>query len=94
MLFDCDHPDVQRLTPRAASEETAGWLLELAWASSVGELPIEYNCLVGYEGYDMSAAKALHFTDGTPFEIETVNNAPSAIVEEYRRYLYPPKLDC
>ncbi len=42
----------------------------------------------------MTAAKALHFTDGTPFEIETINNAPSSIVEEYRRYLYPPKLDC
>jgi hypothetical protein len=69
MLFDCDHPDVMRLTPRSVSEESAGWLLELQWASSVGELPPEYNHLVGYGG-DLSTAKALHYTNGTPVELD------------------------
>ena len=40
-------------------------LHEFAWASTIGDLPAEYNAMVNY--YKFNSPKAVHFTDGGPW---------------------------
>jgi lipopolysaccharide biosynthesis glycosyltransferase len=69
ILFNCGHPANRILTPEYV--ETAKALHGLQWLSDdlIGELPKEYNCLVGYS--EPRQAKIVHFTQGMPIFPET-----------------------
>lgn len=62
MLFDCGHPDNRKLTPEFV--ERADNLHTISWTDAVGDLPAEWNHLVGYD--EPKAAKLVHYTQGTP----------------------------
>lgn len=62
MLFNCGHPDNAKMTPDFI--ETAQNLHTISWTDAVGDLPAEWNHLVGYD--TPKAAKLVHYTQGTP----------------------------
>lgn len=68
MLFNCGHEDNKRLTPEYI-ETTQDPLHQISWTESIGELPAEWNHLVGYD--KPSAAKLIHYTQGIPAFPET-----------------------
>lgn len=70
MLFDCAHPRNRALTPEFV--ETASDLHGIAWLPGdlIGDLPREWNHLVGYDP-PRPDAKGLHFTQGLPIFPET-----------------------
>lgn len=59
----------KRLTP-AYIEDTRNALYDMKWAETVGDLPKEWNHLVGYEPPNPEA-KVVHFTQGIPCWPET-----------------------
>lgn len=71
MLWNCAHPGARELTPEFIGAPDTTWadLHRFTWLddSEIGELPKEWNWLVGYykEPKDGSP-KLLHYTDGTP----------------------------
>lgn len=67
MLFNC--AKCQALTPEYIE---GGSPQSLEWAGDVGELPREWNHLVGYD--KPKAAKLVHFTQGLPCFPETQND--------------------
>lgn len=69
MAFNC--AKCQTLTPEYV--ETSPNLFSLSWASEVGELPPEWNHLVGYDQRS-AHAKLVHFTQGIPCFEETRND--------------------
>lgn len=72
MLFNCAHPDNERLTP--AYVETADNLLGLGWTDRAGKLPRDWNHLVGYDpepyvidnGDMPPVPRIIHYTKGIP----------------------------
>ena len=70
MLFNCAHYKNQVLLPEYVENEKnlhgLGWLDE----KYIGELPLEWNHLVGYD-IPCPDAELVHFTQGTPFHPET-----------------------
>lgn len=69
MLFDCEHPDNAVLTPEYV--EKAAGLHQIGWTPFVGDLPSEWNHLVGYDP-PRDDAKLLHYTQGIPAYPETL----------------------
>lgn len=65
MLFDCAHPSNRILSPEYI--ETAEKLHSLSWLKEgeIGELPPEWNHLVGYDA-PRHDARLVHFTQGIP----------------------------
>lgn len=65
MLFN--NGKCRALTPETVNMNSGKWLHQFEWTSDVriGELPIEYNHLVG-EYEENPDAKIVHFTLGTP----------------------------
>ena len=61
----------RRLTPDAIDDERYN-PLGLGWAESIGELPAEWNHLVGYDDPNPHA-RLVHFTQGVPAWPETMN---------------------
>jgi hypothetical protein len=53
------------LTPFRVNEYEAMWLHRFEWATHIGELPVDFNHLVGY--YSNENPKAVHFTNGGPW---------------------------
>ncbi len=70
ILFDCDHAANECLTPEYVSVahnlHSLNWLIE----DQIGDLPREWNHLVGYD-QPRKDAKAVHFTQGLPIFAET-----------------------
>lgn len=66
MLFNCEHPDVLTLTPEYVNNATGLELHQFKWTESIGELPKEWNWLVGEYDYNPNA-KLVHFTVGGPY---------------------------
>ncbi len=77
MLFNCEKCKV--LTPEFIENEKA--LMACGWAETVGELPPEWNHLVGYYPPNPDA-KLVHFTQGIPCFDETYNDEHG---EEWRK---------
>lgn len=75
MAFNCDHPDNRKLTPEFI--ETAAALHKISWTDAVGNLPPEWNQLVGYDP-PREDAKLLHFTQGVPAYPETIGGGYAA----------------
>lgn len=65
MVFNCWRQPVRNLTPQIVNTASGKYLHQFEWAQSVGELPIEYNHLVG-EYEPNPKAKIIHYTLGTP----------------------------
>lgn len=65
MLFNCERCTV--LTPEFVQEDES--IMKLNWAQKVGDLPPEWNHLVGYD--DPKQAALVHFTQGIPCHPET-----------------------
>jgi hypothetical protein len=88
MLFNCEHPEVRSLTPDVVSEQLPSYLHGLQWASdeNIGEVPIDYNFLVGYYDSKGIVPKVLHFTNGTPLH-EGYEDCEFA--EEFLKYVQP-----
>lgn len=65
MVFNGHRQAVRRLTPEYVNRASGMDLHQFKWANSVGELPSEWNHLVG-EYKPRSDAKIVHYTLGTP----------------------------
>jgi hypothetical protein len=48
MVFNCEHPDNAVLTPEYI-EKTTDKLHAISWTESIGEIPSQWNHLVGYD---------------------------------------------
>lgn len=85
MLFNCGHQLTKRLDLQYINRGEPESLHRFYWAGmpNVGELPVEYNYLVGYYADDIHP-KALHYTDGTPFYHEYPKGTPHA--ERWREF--------
>lgn len=66
MLFNCGHPDCRNLTPKFVNTASPKDLHRFHWTDNLGELPIDWNWLVGEYKYNPSA-KNVHFTIGGPW---------------------------
>jgi hypothetical protein len=70
MLFNCDHPSVQDLTPEVVNRESGAYLHRMQWAADdeIGALPVDWNWLEGWnEKPTQGTPKAVHFTRGGPW---------------------------
>lgn len=67
LVFNCGHPSAKKLSLQAVNNESPAWLHRIQWAddSEIGEIPYQYNYLVGY--YDSNDGKVFHYTDGGPW---------------------------
>ena len=78
ILFNCGHPANRQLTPEYC--ETSPGLHKLSWLVDrelIGDLPREWNHLVGYCS-PRTDAKLVHFTQGMPIYEETSGSEYSA----------------
>lgn len=76
IMYNCSHPSNKILTPEFI--ETAENLHGISWLKDeeIGDLPPEWNRLVGYDEV-LDDAKLLHYTQGVPVFPET-QNSPKA----------------
>ena len=68
MLFNCQHFDCKRLTPKVVNEADPAFLHRFQWTQddSIGSLPLEWNWLVGEYDYNKDT-KNVHWTVGGPY---------------------------
>lgn len=70
MLFNCEHPSTQKLTPDVIHRESGAYLHRIQWPTDkeIGMLPVEWNWLEGWNEKPASGyPKAVHFTSGGPW---------------------------
>lgn len=70
MLFNCDHPSVQSLTPEVVNRESGAYLHRMQWAADgdIGAIPVDWNWLEGWnEKPAHGTPKVVHFTRGGPW---------------------------
>ena len=70
MLFNCDHPSTQKLTPAVVNSESGAYLHRFQWAADdeIGELPVAFNWLEGWhDKAETGDPRAVHFTRGGPW---------------------------
>ena len=69
MAFNCDHPANDRLTLEMVNSLPGRDLHRFCWLEDgeIGELPKEWNALIGEDGYDIDTAKIAHYTLGGPW---------------------------
>src|SRR5690606_26662409 len=69
ILFNCGHESVKKLTPELVNKESGAYLHRFEWLQdeNIGELPIEWNYLVGEYPYVENIASAYHYTLGGPW---------------------------
>lgn len=65
IVFNCFSSSCKRLSPDVVNTMTGSYLHQFQWASRVGELPGEWNHLVG-EHDENPYARVIHYTLGTP----------------------------
>lgn len=70
ILFNCSHPSNQVLTPSFIENAKALHGLQWLKEDEVGDLPREWNHLVGYD-QERPDAKLVHYTQGVPAYPET-----------------------
>jgi hypothetical protein len=85
MLFNCDHPANHRLTVELINTLPGRDLHRFFWLNDdeIGELPPEYNYLVGHTE-NVEEPAIVHFTDGTP---SMPGYEDCAYADEWRREL-------
>lgn len=70
MLFNCDHPDVQALTPAIVNSASPAYLHRFEWISddaSIGALDLDWNFLEGEYPVPEVTPRVIHFTNGGPW---------------------------
>jgi hypothetical protein len=70
MLMNCDHPQVQSLTPDVVNRESGAYLHRMQWVDddNIGSLPVQWNWLEGWNFKPTAhVPKAVHFTRGGPW---------------------------
>lgn len=84
MLFNCGHPANRILTPEVI--ETHDDLHRIGWCKmeEIGDLPREWNHLVGYDA--PKEAKLIHYTQGVPAYIETIECEYSDLWHHWHQY--------
>ncbi len=87
MLFNVDHPANERLTVAMVNTLPGRDLHRFCWLEDheIGELPPEWNFLVGFHDPMFIDPKIVHFTDGIP-TMKGYENVPFA--DEWRRELF------
>lgn len=83
MVFNCGHPDNAVLTPEFIDSTDVG-LHGCGWTSVVGELPGEWNHLVGYDP-PRDDPKLIHYTQGVPAWPETEDCEHAALWQQYAK---------
>lgn len=80
ILWNCSSPNNKTLTPQFVANSTGAELHRFSWLPDerIGELPLEWNWLVG-EYDDNYDAKLLHYTIGIPAFNEYKNSSMSDI---------------
>ena len=76
VLFNCDHPQVKRLTPDVVNTQSGMYLHRFQWLPDelIGALPIAFNYLEGWHTKDDCPNPiAVHFTRGGPWFNEWQN---------------------
>lgn len=68
MLFECEHFKNRRLTQHFVEKQTGEYLHRLQWLDDedIGELPKEWNVLIGESNQAEKDIKLYHFTNGLP----------------------------
>ena len=70
MLFNCEHPQNQMLTPHVVNTQTGQYLHKFGWLpdkpADIGGINEEWNWLDGHSHEDL-VAKNVHFTTGGPW---------------------------
>jgi len=77
ILFNCGHPSNQVLTPNFIENAKALHGLQWLKEDEVGDLPREWNHLVGYD-QERRDAKLVHYTQGVPAYPETSDSEYAA----------------
>jgi hypothetical protein len=69
IMFNCSHPANRRLTLPVVNGQTGAFLHAFGWLEDdlIGELPMEWNYLVGWNKPMFETPAALHFTSGGPW---------------------------
>jgi hypothetical protein len=69
IVFNCEHPAVQALTPRVVNESESAFLHRFQWLkdSEIGDLDIGWNYLEGWYPPAYDSLKAVHYTLGGPW---------------------------
>ena len=70
MVLNCDHPDVQALTPEVVNSATAAYLHRFEWISddsSIGGLDTDWNFLDGEYSRPEHTPAVIHYTNGGPW---------------------------
>lgn len=73
MILNCDHPDVQALTPDVVNTASAAYLHRFEWIrddSSIGALELDWNFLAGEYARPASTPRVIHYTNGGPWFAE------------------------
>ena len=88
ILWNCEHPKNQQITPELVNSAEPLFLHRFKWLDDddIGELPIDWNWLVGWntEG-DGHTPKLLHFTEGGPYFTNYKNSEYADLwKEEYK----------
>lgn len=85
ILWNCGHHSNKTLTPETVNTRPGGWLHAFQWLkdSEIGELPLEWNFLVGHSPTKVRYPKVMHYTDGGPWfsEKREVQHASRWILE-------------
>jgi len=70
MIFNCDHPDVQALTPALVNSASPAFLHRFEWikeASAIGALEMDWNFLEGEYPKPEHTPRVIHYTNGGPW---------------------------
>lgn len=69
IVFNCDHPDVQALTPAIVNAAEPAFLHRFNWLEdeSIGEIDKGWNYLEGWYAPTYNKLKAVHYTLGGPW---------------------------
>lgn len=70
VLFNCDHPDVQALTPAVVNSASPAFLHRFEWISdqnAIGALDLEWNFLEGEYPKPDRTPRVIHYTNGGPW---------------------------
>jgi len=90
MIFNCDHPDVQALTPAVVNSATPAFLHRFEWIkneSDIGALELDWNFLEGEYPKPDSTPRVIHYTNGGPW-FEEWQNCDYADLWTKERELY------
>ncbi len=69
IVFNCEHPDVQALTPDIVNTAEPAFLHRFNWVQdeAIGEIDKGWNYLEGWYGPDYDNLHAIHYTLGGPW---------------------------